>query len=427
LSRRVCIVTANHVACCPRMVKAADALTGAGHRVRVVSWEHVEWAAAAGLGLARARGWEWCPVDTNRRTGWPLYVRSSLRDRLARACARTVGVRRAPLAALRRLACRVAPELYAAAVARPADLVYGGTPGALAVVAAAAGALGAPYGLDLEDFHTAEQVDSPQARLAHAAVERIERAVLPGAAFLTAGSGPIADAYAEKYGLRPVPVNNVFPLPARPPEPPPPDGGPLRLYWFSQQIGPGRGLEDVIRAAGLLGRPASMSLLGTRDEAHLAVLKGLAAEVAPALRIDVLPPRPPDEMIDACRGFDVGLATETGRPLNRELCLTNKVFTYALAGLAVAVTDTRGQRPVAEDMGEGVTLYRPGDVPTLAAGLRRWAECPQALLRAKRASWEAARRRWHWEHPLERGALLAAVGRAWRDAPSPARLEGLYT
>jgi glycosyltransferase involved in cell wall biosynthesis len=427
VSRRVCIVTSNHIACCPRMVKAADALTEAGHRVRVVSWEHVDWAAAAGRGLARSRGWEWCPVDTNRRTGWPLYVRSGLRDRLARACARTVGVRRAPFAALRWLVCRVAPELYAAAVARPADLVYGGTPGALAVVAAAAGALGAPYGLDLEDFHAAEQVDSPQARLAHAVVERVERAVLPGAAFLTAGSGPIADAYAEKYGARPVPVNNVFPLPALPPEFPSPDGRPLRLYWFSQQIGAGRGLEDVVRAAGLLGRPASLALLGTRDEAYLAALKGLAAEVAPALRIDVLPPRPPDEMLDACRSSDVGLATETGRPLNRQLCLTNKIFTYALAGLAVAVTDTRGQRPVAEDLGEGATIYRPGDAPALAAGLRRWADDPQALLRAKRACWEAARRRWHWEHVLERGALLDAVGRAWRGAPLPQPFERVCT
>ena len=114
-------------------------------------------------------------------------------------------------------------------------------------------------------------------------------------------------------------------------------------------------------------------------------------------------------MIDACRGADVGLALETGRTLSRQLCLTNKAFTYVLAGLAVAVTDTRGQRELADDLGEGAILYKPGDVAALSAGLRRWADDGAELLRAKRACWEAARRRWHWEHPLERGALLGAV------------------
>jgi glycosyltransferase involved in cell wall biosynthesis len=147
-------------------------------------------------------------------------------------------------------------------------------------------------------------------------------------------------------------------------------------------------------------------------------LRSLAASVAPGLRVEFLPNRPPDEMIDACRGADVGLALETGRPLSRQLCLTNKVFTYVLAGLAVAVTDTAGQRPVAEDLGEGAVLYKPGDAAALAAGLRRWADDGDALARAKRACWEAARRRWHWEHPLERGALLQAVAGAFQEQPA---------
>ena len=75
-------------------------------RPLLIRFEQVD----AGRDLARSRGWEWCPVDTTRKTGWPLYVRSGLRDRLARAGARALGVRRAPLAALRWLACRVAPR-----------------------------------------------------------------------------------------------------------------------------------------------------------------------------------------------------------------------------------------------------------------------------------------------------------------------------
>jgi glycosyltransferase involved in cell wall biosynthesis len=393
------------------MLKAADTLHEAGYRVRVVSSEHVDWAIDAGQRLRANRAWKCQVVHWHRRTGSWAYYRSGVRHRLARALAWGVGPGRAPLAVLTRAASRVAPELYCAAVAAPADLVYAGTAGALAVAAVAARQLGAPYALDLEDFHSAEQAGGGPG-LRDVVMEQIERRVLPGAAFLTAGSRPIADAYAAKYGVRPVVVNNVFPLPRQEPDFTRPADAPLRLHWFSQQVGPGRGLEDVVRAAGALGRPLVLSVLGHRDEGYVDSLRSLAASAAPGLRIEFLPNRPPDEMIDACRGADVGLALETGRPVSRQLCLTNKVFTYVLAGLAVAVTDTAGQRPVAEDLGEGAVLYKPGDTAALAAGLRHWADDGAALARAKRACWEAARRRWHWEHPAERGALLAAVARA---------------
>jgi glycosyltransferase involved in cell wall biosynthesis len=405
---RICIITAGSLASTPRMLKAADALHEAGYQVRAVSAEHVDWVSEAGRQLRASRPWQCQVIDWHPRTGRWVYLRSGVRHRLTRAAV-GVGPRRAPLAVLARTASRVAPELYRAAVAAPADLVYAGTAGALAVAAAAARRLGAPYALDLEDFHSAEQAGGPG--LGDAVMEQIERRVLPGAAFLTAGSRPIADAYVAKYGVRPVVVNNVFPLPRQVPDFTRPAGSPLRLHWFSQQVGPGRGLEDMVRAAGDLGRPLVLSVLGHRDEGYVHSLRSLAASVAPGLRIEFLPNRPPDEMIDACRGADVGLALETGRPLSRQLCLTNKVFTYILAGLAVAVTDTDGQRPVAEDLGEGAVLYKPGDVAALAAGLRRWADEGDALAQAKRTCWEAARRRWHWEHPAERGALLAAVAR----------------
>jgi glycosyltransferase involved in cell wall biosynthesis len=396
------------------MLKAADAFHQAGYKVRMVCAEQVDWAIAAGHEARATRPWTCRVVDWHHRTGRRLYYRSALRQRLARGLVRFRGTNRVALGVLSRVACRVAPELVEVASAEPADFVYGGTSGGLAVAAAAARRLGVPYALDLEDFHTAEQEDSPQTRLAHAVMERIERAVLPGAAFLTAGSDAIAVAYAGKYGVRPMPIHNVFSLPAREPEFVARPGQPLRLYWFSQKVGPGRGLEDAVRAAGLLDRPVWLGVLGNKDEGYVATLTSLASSVAPQLQIEFLRNRSPDEMVEACRGLDVGLALEIGSPLNRELCLSNKIFTYVLAGLAVAASDTVGQRATAEDLGEGAILYRPGDVATFADGLRRWADDPEALLRAKRACWEAACRRWHWEHPLERGALLAAVARVWQ-------------
>jgi glycosyltransferase involved in cell wall biosynthesis len=114
-------------------------------------------------------------------------------------------------------------------------------------------------------------------------------------------------------------------------------------------------------------------------------------------------------MVDLCRGYDVGLSLEQGHVQNHALCLGNKALTYVLAGLAIVLTATPGQQPLAADLGEGALVYAPGDVATLAKGLRRWADDRAMLARARAAAWRGARERWHWEHHDERGALLAAV------------------
>jgi glycosyltransferase involved in cell wall biosynthesis len=293
------------------------------------------------------------------------------------------------------------------------DLFYGGTTGALAAVAKAGHRAGVPYALDLEDFHSAEQESTPTADLSNNLAERIECSVLQGAVFLTAGSSAIAEAYAAKYGVHPIPVHNTFPLPPTVPDLTPSYGEGLRLYWFSQTIGPQRGLEDAVKGMGAACIPGELHLRGWAIPDYMESLQRLAAEAAPLLRIVQHKPVQPDFMIDMCRGYDVGLAVEPGFSLNNRVALSNKAFTYMLAGLAVACTDTTGQRPLALDMGEGALLYAPGDVQALAAGLKRWANNKALLAQAKTAAWEAAKRRWHWEHPCEQGALLDAVARAF--------------
>jgi len=418
---RIAIVTAGHLATCPRMLKAADALAGAGHRVRVVSARHTGWAVAAdaAVGCARAGSWDWTVVNHERRSAPARYLYTGLRFRSAQALARILGPARcpAPLAAL--AYSRAHSELARAALAGRADLVYGGTTGALAAVAAAGRAAGLPYALDLEDFHTAEQGDDPAARLAHALAERVEGVVLRGAAFLTAASRPIADAYTGKYGVRALVVHNTFPLPGHCPELAPSPGHGLRLYWFSQTIGPGRGLEDAVRAMGLAGIPGELHLRGRAIADYMKELERLAVDVAPALRIVHHAPAPPDAMVDLCRGLDVGLALEPGFSANNSLALSNKALTYILGGLAMALTDTPGHRPLAADLGRGAILFAPGDVPALAAGLKAWAEDKSLLMRARGLAWRAARERWHWEHPEERSVLLDAVaGTLARQVPA---------
>lgn len=395
------------------MLKAADALAEAGYQVRVVSTRHLPWATVTDAEVRKSRSWDWAVVDYDSKTAPLTYLRSGVRRRSANAFARMFHPSRAPIQLAARAHIRVHTELLKKALEKPSDLIYGGG-GALATTAIAGRSEGVPYALDLEDFHSEEQDDSADARLAHALVERIERNVLKGAAFLTAGSEAMASAYSEKYGVMPVAINNTFPLPNTSPDFKPNVGEGLKLYWFSQTIGPKRGLEDAIKAIGLANISGELHLQGQPILHYLETLNQLAAEIAPQLKLILHEPAPPDDLIGLCRRYDVGLALEQAHVFNRAVCLTNKAFTYMLGGLAIVFTDTLGQRSLAVDMKEGALLYAPGDVRTLAAGLKRWAENKNLLAQSKQAAWAAAKRRWHWEHPEERGALLKSVANALR-------------
>lgn len=404
---RICIITAGHLATCPRMVKAADALEEAGHAVRLVSAQFLDWAAEADQAIGERRSWG--VVDYRRSAAPAKYWSTGLRFHAARKWVRLAGANRVSLGALAEANGRAAHDLLNLALAEPADLFYGGTCGGLAVAALAARRAGVPYGLDLEDFHEGEFENGPAGDRSRDLLRRLQREVLREAAFLTAGSSAIAARYEQAYKFPVLPIHNTFPLPAQAPDPEPKGAGALRLYWFSQTIGAGRGIEDVVRAIGLAGIRAELHLRGSAQPEYAAGLKRLAAESSAHLAVHFHQPAPPHKMVELSIPYDAGLSPEEGRNINRELCLGNKALTYVLAGLAVVLTDTAGQRSFAKDLGEGALRYKPGDVASLAAGLRRWAEDRGQLRRARQAAWQAAARRWHWEHAQERGSLIEAV------------------
>jgi glycosyltransferase involved in cell wall biosynthesis len=179
------------------------------------------------------------------------------------------------------------------------------------------------------------------------------------------------------------------------------------MYWFSQTIGPGRGLEDAIDAAGRARISCELHLRGSAAEGYAETLQQLARKKAPNLAVRIHPPGLPDEMTALAGPFDIGLSLEQPSSINRSLCLTNKALVYLLAGLALAATDTEGHRVIANALGGGALVVPAGDVAALSEGLQRFANEPGHLLDCRKASWNAAVERWHWEHAEERGKLLS--------------------
>jgi hypothetical protein len=161
---------------------------------------------------------------------------------------------------------------------------------------------------------------------------------------------------------------------------------------------------------GIAGVAGELTLRGRPVPGYLDGLHRLASASAPRLRIIHEPPASPDAMVDLSRGYDVGLALEQMQVKNHQIAQSNKLFTYLLAGNAIAMTDTPGQHALGVDVGAAAGLVPPGDVAALASVFARWAAEPSVLDAARRAAWDAARRRWHWQHEDERGLLYRLIG-----------------
>jgi len=115
----------------------------------------------------------------------------------------------------------------------------------------------------------------------------------------------------------------------------------------------------------------------------------------------------PDELVAVAAQYDVGLALEQPVSRNREICLTNKIFIYLLAGNVVIATDTMGQRPIVKEIGQAGRLYKQGDIKCLAEGLKKWALDRGALKIAREKAWTMGEKYYNWD--IEKKKFLPIV------------------
>jgi glycosyltransferase involved in cell wall biosynthesis len=405
---RFTLVTTAHVANNPRLVKEADALAAAGHAVHVVALRQRAHLAARDDVLLRGRRWSHATVDADpsSRRGRLRRLTGAALERLLRQ-AFALGARHPGVAD--RAFSRHVDALAAACASRPADVVIAHNLQALPAAVRAARRLGARLGFDIEDLHSGELPDVPRHALTRAVISDIERRYLRQCDLLTASSDGIADEIVRLYGVpRPAVILNVFPRGelddprAYPGERP--AAARVSLYWYSQVIGAGRGLEEAIEAVATLPDDMHLSLRGELDAAFEPQLRGAIARLGLASRVHLLPQALPTELLARAACHDIGLALEQPRTRNRELCVTNKLFTYLLAGLAVVATDTEGQQAVMEAaQGAGLT-YPAGDADALGQRLRALAD-PRSLDRARQRARDVAAARFNWE--LESRRLVA--------------------
>lgn len=291
----------------------------------------------------------------------------------------------------------------------PADLTIAHTEVGLCIASLLANE-GRRVAADFEDWHSEDLLPAAQAFRPRKLLRKVELHLLRRATYTTTTSAALASALERAAGSRaPIVITNSFPL--QPAHNGRDVSSPPSILWFSQTIGPGRGLEAFLAAWSHARADSHVSLLGAVDENYRAHLLN---RLSPIRRdqITFLPLTSPWQLPAVIAAHDVGLALEATTPASRNLTITNKILQYLNAGLAIIASRTTGQDEVlanAPDAGISVNVDNASEVASQLDVLL----CDPARLRAMgAAARRAAEANYCWERESPR--LLRAVEVALR-------------
>jgi glycosyltransferase involved in cell wall biosynthesis len=387
--------------------------------VSVIAADYLDWARAADKVFSK-RSWRLHKTVKFGPDSRPLHRAVQIfRQYSARAALRT-GLE---LSSFARTAFHpIVPDLISAAKKVPADLYIAHYPAALPAAAIAADVHRAKFAFDAEDFHPGDWPPSSAYDFKRRMLRSIEESYLKGCSYITAASPGIADAYAAEYQIsRPAVVLNTFPL-SHAPAHSTPKGTALprpSVYWFSQTVGPDRGLECAVRAIGISRSRPHLYLRGKPARGFLENLFVLADEVGVREQIHILPPAEPENMEKLASTYDLGFSGESGHTKNNQIALGNKIFSYLLAGLPVVLSDVPAHRSLVSKLGGAARLYRIGDPISLASVIDTFLCDLCELAQARRAAYELGQTQFNWE--AFRPTFLRQVGEVFATSASADR------
>ena len=181
------------------------------------------------------------------------------------------------------------------------------------------------------------------------------------------------------------------------------------IHWYSQTLGQGRGLEDLLASLPHIKHAVEIHLRGQSTNDFQEWLRKRLPEAWRA-RVFVHDLISNDELLSRIAEHDIGFAGEMKYCRSRDLTVTNKILHYLLAGLAVVASDTVGQCEVAEQACGAVRIYPSGDPQALAEKLNALLASTDELQSAKAAALKAAEQTFCWER--QSPVLLQSVNSA---------------
>lgn len=394
--KRVTFITTGQPSTNPRLVKEVNSLIKFGYEVKVVYCYYQEWASKYDLEFFAEHPNTYFICGGDPKKNRFIYLMFRIRFKMANILSKwTLKFSLAESAISR-------THLNALKIAKSikTDIYIAHNLGALPAAILAAKNQNCKVGYDAEDMHSAQFGNlKSQGYLLN---KFIEERYFPQVDYFTAASPLIAKNYKIEYPyLKPILLNNVFPKTNPHIKPKEDTVKPIKLFWFSQTIGKDRGLEGVIAALLQLKKEFfELHLLGKLSsgdrEYFLDQLNGKD------INIYFYEPVAPSELIDFASQFDIGLATELSFPKNRDICLTNKIFTYVQAGLAIVASNTSGQNNFMKEYPNMGFIFDLKNFQSLVSILNQYGE-NQALINQQQLQaimYAQETLNWEYEEPL---------------------------
>jgi glycosyltransferase involved in cell wall biosynthesis len=382
--KHVAIYIGRHLTTAPRPVKEADALASAGYRVTVHGLWFDPRLITRDQQLLRTRAWTFAPYVNARTDAMPGRFRWFLlrgRNRTARELFTRWGYSTADLFGY------ATARLYAHARRNLADLLIFHSEGGLWAAARLAGC-GRPVGVDFEDWFSRDLPRDQHRGRPVDALGKLEAEALRFASYAVTTSHALACALAEAYAApKPAVIYNSFPLSA--PDTAPRQRTGVSIHWFSQTLGPGRGLEQLFKALPLVSGEWRIVLRGDDPIGFAGRLLGtLPSALRP--RVEFAATVPNEELPARIAEHDIGVALETSDIPNKNLTVSNKLFQYMNAGLAIVATSTAGHREVLDQAAGAGIMCSMSDPSSIAKALQQFLNDPPRLNAAKCAARRAA-------------------------------------
>lgn len=262
---------------------------------------------------------------------------------------------------------------------------------------------GYKVGFDLEDWYSEDLLPAAQKERPLQLLRNAEAAALNVASFCYTTSHVLAEKLTAVYGgRRPEVIYNVFSIRPDLLNKPKSFNSPLKLLWFSQTIGPGRGLENFLTLLRHIDTPLELHLLGNITLTYTQHLKELIPQQHQLSFHKLVEEQ---QLADKIACFDIGLALERDVPPSRNYTITNKFFQYIQAGLPVIATKTEGQQEAFETFCPGLMLSQQASADDVNK-LTQWLNDLEQLQTA-RLSAIAAAGIYNWEK--ESARLLKIV------------------
>lgn len=380
---RILIITTSQPASNPRMRKNATSLTDAGYDVHVLFGYSTMWASEADRNILIEADWSAQLVGGEPKKDFIRYFFS----RLVKRISIEVGI-------LERGHCRGYSEYIRQGIAWKPDLVIGHNPGSLGPLVQIAKNLTIPSLFDAEDYHRGETAIKSKASIE---VANLETKLIPHVSALTAASPLIGKAYEEMFPAKQITVvNNAFPLRTQPPCPKKIEADSLQLVWFSQVVGLDRGLEEFLAGMALASDiQIDLTLIGLATDELKEHIHSLVE--CDNHHIHFLSPMSEESLFKKLSSFEIGLALEVSTPTNRDICRTNKLYTYPISGCHMLVSKTKGQLQFMDEFPSSGTIIDLKNPQTIADAITDAFENRAALLEKRQTNWALAKRELNWE------------------------------